>query len=97
MEGTGLTPTHHVFAALIRVCGRAGDIPRAQRVFDMMRDAQVVPNTTLYNLFFDICAVNRDIDRLEQAAHEMHRAGVPPDEATISTCLKVNRQTRRRY
>lgn len=76
-----------IYSTLLKGCAKERDVSKALRVYEMMREDGVTPNTVTLNCLLDTCARGGAMQDGERLFQEL-RATVTPDRITYATMLK---------
>ena len=90
MKRLGVRPDEAVFAAVLSVCARAGDLNTAFGVVQgMMPKEGVTPNVVHYNVLIDACARRGTVERAFAAFRMLKNAKLTPSTVTYSSLINA--------
>ena len=93
IETCTFRPREQAFTALINICGKMRDAPKAFEVFETMKDYRgVKPNTYTYSSLISACSSSGDLDQAMEVFRAMKGAaltdpGCKPNEVTYSALI----------
>merc|ERR1719301_84674 len=73
-KASGVVPSMHAYATLIKAYGHAHRLDQAQKIYrEMTTDRKTVPNEEVYGSLIDACVANNDLDAATKLFLEMRK------------------------
>uniref|UniRef100_A0A5B7AQ15 PROP1-like PPR domain-containing protein n=1 Tax=Davidia involucrata TaxID=16924 RepID=A0A5B7AQ15_DAVIN len=88
-ETQPIDPDHVTVGALIKACANAGQVDRAQEVYNMIHEFNIKGTPEVYTIAVNSCSQIGDWEFACSVYSDMTRKGVVPDEMFLSALIDV--------